>query len=406
VTVLQESNAAAHVAKTEDAAATALEVSIVMPCLNEADTLAACIQTAQHALRDAGIAGEVIVADNGSTDGSPDIARALGARLIHVEARGYGSALMGGIAAAHGRYVIMGDADQSYDFSETPKFVERLRRGYALVQGCRLPSGGGTVLPNAMPPLHRWFGNPFLSFIARRWFNTPVHDIYCGMRGFSVDMYRRLEMRCTGMEFATEMILKASLHHERIDDVPITLHPDGRKAHPPHLRTFRDGWRTLRLFLLFCPRWLFLIPGIALVLVGTAGYAIALPGLTIGGVTFDVHTLLFASLSLLVGQQAIAFALFTKSFAIGEGLLPMDPRTTRFFKIATLERGLLLGGAAIVVGLALLAMTAIEWWRTGLGSLDYARTMRWAIPGATLTALGVQTALASFFTSVLGLRRG
>jgi len=391
---------------TADAVANAVEVSIVMPCLNEADTLAACIKTAQRALRDAGMAGEVIVADNGSVDGSPDIARAHGARVIHVEARGYGSALMGGIGAARGRYVIMGDADQSYDFGETPKFVERLRRGYALVQGCRLPSGGGTVLPNAMPPLHRWLGNPFLSFIARRWFKTPVHDIYCGMRGFSVDMYRRLGMRCTGMEFATEMILKASLHRERIDDMPITLHPDGRKAHPPHLRTFRDGWRTLRLFLLFSPRWLFLIPGIALVLLGVAGYAIALPGVTIAGITFDVHTLLFASLSLLVGQQAIAFALFTKSFAIGEGLLPMDPRTTRFFEIATLERGLLLGAGAVAVGLGLLAFTTIQWWDAGLGGLDYARTMRWAVPGATLTALGVQTALASFFTSVLGLRRG
>jgi glycosyltransferase involved in cell wall biosynthesis len=406
VTVLDQSKTTTDAAIAADVGANAVEVSIVMPCLNEADTLAACIQTAQRALRDAGIGGEVIVADNGSADGSPDIARALGARVIHVEARGYGSALMGGIGAARGRYVIMGDADQSYDFGETPKFVERLRQGYALVQGCRLPSGGGTVLPNAMPPLHRWFGNPLLSFIARRWFHAPVHDIYCGMRGFSVDMYRRLAMRCTGMEFATEMILKASLHRERIDDVPITLHPDGRKAHPPHLRTFRDGWRTLRLFLLFSPRWLFLIPGLALVLLGVVGYAIALPGVTIAGVTFDVHTLLFASLSLLVGQQAIAFALFTKSFAIGEGLLPMDPRTTRFFSIATLERGLLLGAVAVVVGLGLLAFTALEWWQAGLGALDYARTMRWAVPGATLTALGVQTALASFFTSVLGLRRG
>jgi glycosyltransferase involved in cell wall biosynthesis len=393
-------------ARTNDTTDTGVEVSIVMPCLNEADTLAACIQTAQRALRDSATTGEVIVADNGSTDGSPDIARALGARVVHVTARGYGSALMGGIEAARGRYVIMGDADESYDFGEARKFIERLRSGYALVQGCRLPSGGGTVLPNAMPPLHRWFGNPLLSFLARYWFKTPVRDVYCGMRGFTVEMYRRLGMRCTGMEFATEMILKASLHRERVADVPITLHPDGRKAHPPHLRTFRDGWRTLRLFLLFSPRWLFLIPGILLVLLGAAGYVIALPGLTIGGITFDVHTLLFASLALLAGQQAISFALFTKSFAIGEGLLPMDPRTTRFFQLATLERGLMLGGAAVVVGLALLATTAVQWWEVGFGPLDYAQTMRWAIPGATLTALGVQTVLASFFTSVLGMRRG
>jgi hypothetical protein len=207
------------------------------------------------------------------------------------------------------------------------------------------------------------------------------------------------------MEFATEMIIKASLHGERISEVPITLHRDGRKVHPPHLRTFRDGWRTLRLFLLFSPRWLFLVPGALLLALGAAGYAIALPGLAIGGAVLDVHTLLYASLAVLVGQQAIAFALFTKAFAIGEGLLPIDPRTARFFQVATLERGLLLGAVTVVVGLALLLAVAVQWWRTGFGSLDYATTMRWAIPGATLTALGVQTVLASFFTSILGLKR-
>ena len=312
---------------------------------------------------------------------------------------------MGGIEAARGRYVVMADADESYDFGETPRFIDQLRKGYALVQGCRLPSGGGTILPSAMPSLHRWLGNPLLSFLARRWFRTPVHDVYCGMRGFSVDLYKRLGLRCTGMEFATEMIIKASLNREPIAEVPITLHPDGRKAHPPHLRTFRDGWRTLRLFLLFSPRWLFLVPGVLLVVLGVAGYVIALPGLTVGIVTFDVHTLLFASLSILAGQQAISFALFAKSFAIGEGLLPLDPRTARFFQFATLERGLLLGGLSVIVGLSLLGVTAFEWWRVGFGGLDYAQTMRWAIPGATLTALGLQTVFASFFTSLLGMRR-
>jgi glycosyltransferase involved in cell wall biosynthesis len=382
-----------------------IEVSIVMPCLNEADTIATCIQKAQRALLDAAIAGEVIVADNGSTDRSRAIAERLGARVVQVTARGYGSALMGGIEAARGRYVIMGDADDSYDFGEAPKFVEQLRRGYALVQGCRLPAGGGTVLPDAMPPLHRWFGNPILSFLARLWFGTPVHDVYCGMRGFTVDMYRRLGLRCTGMEFATEMIVKASLHSESTAEVPITLHPDGRRVHPPHLRTFRDGWRTLRLFLVFSPRWLFLIPGLLLVLIGAAGYAIALPGLEIGGVVFDVHTLLYSSLAILAGQQAVFFALFTKSFAIGEGLLPMDPRTARFFDLATLERGLMAGAAAVMFGVSLLGAVALSWWRNGFGPLEYATTMRWAIPGATLTAAGVQTILASFFVSILGLRR-
>ena len=382
-----------------------IEVSIVMPCLNEADTIATCIQKAQRALREAEIPGEVIVADNGSTDQSRALAEALGARVVRVQARGYGSALMGGIEAARGRYVIMGDADDSYNFGEVPKFVEQLRRGYALVQGCRLPAGGGTILPDAMPPLHRWFGNPVLSFLARFWFRTPVHDVYCGMRGFTAEMYRRLGLRCTGMEFATEMILKAGLHGEPTAEVPITLHPDGRKVHPPHLRTFRDGWRTLRLFLLFSPRWLFLLPGILLMLIGAAGYAIAMPGLRIGGVVFDVHTLLYASLAILAGQQAISFALFAKSFAIGEGLLPMDPRTARFFEVATLERGLIAGAVAVVVGVVLLASVAFEWWRVGFGTLDYASTMRWAIPGATLTAVGVHTILASFFASILGLRR-
>jgi hypothetical protein len=388
-----------------DALATPIEVSVVMPCLNEADTIGTCIDKAQRAMRDACISGEIVVADNGSTDGSQAIAAARGARVVPVAARGYGNALMGGIDAARGLYVIMGDADDSYDFGEVPKFVDALRDGHDLVQGCRLPSGGGRVLPNAMPPLHRWFGNPVLSRLAGLFFRTPVHDVYCGMRGFSVDAYRRLRLRCTGMEFATEMIIKASLHGESIVEVPITLHPDGRTSHPPHLRTFRDGWRTLRLFLLFSPRWLFLIPGALLILLGIAGYVVALPGLTIRGVTFDVHTLLFSSVAVLVGQQAISFALFTKSFAISEGLLPMDARTARFFEVATLERGLLLGAASIVVGVGLLGAVAAQWWNVGFGVLDYARTMRWAVPGATLTALGVHTVFASFFTSILGLRR-
>ena len=381
------------------------EVTIVMPCLNEADTLATCIDKAHRAFRDAGIDGEVVVGDNGSTDGSPAIAASHGARVVHVAARGYGNALMGGIDAARGRYVIMGDADDSYDFLEVPKFVERLRQGYGLVQGCRLPSGGGRVLPGAMPPLHRWFGNPALSFLARWWFRTPVHDVYCGMRGFSLEAYRRLGLRCTGMEFATEMIIKASLYRERIAEVPISLHPDGRKAHPPHLRTFRDGWRTLRLFLLFTPRWLFLVPGLLLITLGAVGYAVALPGATIGMATFDVHTLLFASLALIGGQQAIGFALFAKTFAIGEGLLPLDRRTERFFEIVTLERGVVLGALATLAGLGLMSVVALQWWQSGLGPLDYPHTMRLAIPGATLTALGLQTVLGSFFGSILGLRR-
>src|SRR5215471_3071860 len=273
-----------------------VEVSVVMPCLNEADTLATCIRKARRALIEGAIAGEVIVADNGSTDGSQAIAVHEGARLVRVEARGYGNALMGGIAAAHGKYVIMGDADDSYDFLEIPRFVAKLREGFDLVQGCRLPSGGGKVMPGAMPFLHRWWGNPMFSAMARNMLKAPIHDIYCGMRGFTKALYERLDLRCTGMEFAVEMIIKSSLHGEKIAETPITLHPDGRKAHAPHLKTFRDGWRTLRFLLMYSPRWLFLLPGILLAILGIAGYALALPGVRIHGVAFDAHTLLFASI--------------------------------------------------------------------------------------------------------------
>jgi hypothetical protein len=312
---------------------------------------------------------------------------------------------MGGIAAAHGRFVIMGDADDSYDFLELPKFVDQLRRGHDLVQGCRLPSGGGQVLPGAMPFLHRWFGNPFFSLLARRWFGAPIHDVYCGFRGFTKSLYAKLGQRCTGMEFATEMIIKSSLYKTKIAEVPITLHPDGRKSHAPHLKTFRDGWRTLRFFLMCSPRWLFLIPGIALTVLGLLGYAVAMPGLVVAGVTFDAHTLLVSSLAILLGYQSILFAIFTKTFAITEGLLPEDRFTTRFFEIVNLERGLLIAGGAVAIGLVLLLAAVNEWRLVNFGALEYPRTMRLVVPGVTLTALGFQTILSSFVVSILGMRR-
>ncbi len=385
----------------------ALEVSVVMPCLNEADTLATCIRKARRALLESNIAGEVIVADNGSTDGSQAIATREGARLVRVEARGYGNALMGGIAAAHGKYVIMGDADDSYDFLEIPRFVAKLREGFDLVQGCRLPAGGGRVMPGAMPFLHRWWGNPMFSVMARRWFGASrIHDVYCGLRGFTKDLYARLRQRCTGMEFATEMIIKASLYGERVAEVPITLHPDGRKTHAPHLKTFRDGWRTLRFFLMYCPRWLFLIPGALLVLLGLVGYAVAMPGLRVSGMSFDAHTLLFSSLAILCGYQSILFHIFAKTFAISEGLMPEDPLMTRFYRVATLERGLIVASVALIVGCGLLLAAVNQWRLAGFGSLDYARTMRLVVPGVTMTAVAFQTILSSFFVSVLGMRRG
>jgi glycosyltransferase involved in cell wall biosynthesis len=385
--------------------ASPVELSVVIPCLNEEDTLASCIEKARAALQSGGIAGEIVVADNGSTDRSVEIAERLGARVVLATAKGYGSALMAGIAASGGRFIVMGDADDSYDFGEIPKFVEKLRQGFDLVQGCRLRTGGGRVLPGAMPLLHRWWGNPMFSRMARSWFGAPIHDVYCGLRGFTRAHYDSLDQRCSGMEFATEMIIKSSLAGSRIGEVPITLHPDGRKSHRPHLKTFRDGWRTLRFFLLYSPRWLFVIPGAILAALGLLGFALVMPGLRIGHVAFDAHTLLFASLAVICGYQSLLFALFTKSFAISEGLLPEDPRITRFFRMVNLERGVIAGAATTAGGLLLLVAAILQWRSAGWGALDYSRTMRWVIPGVTLTVLGFQTVLSSFFLSILGMRR-
>jgi glycosyl transferase family 2 len=382
-----------------------MEVSVVIPCLNEVETVGTCVAKAHAALAGHGIDGEVIVADNGSTDGSQAAATAAGATIVPVTDRGYGSALMGGIAAARGRYVLMGDADDSYDFGELPRFLESLRAGAELVQGCRLESGGGTVSPGAMPPLHRWWGNPMFSWMARTWFRAPVHDVHCGLRAFSVDLYRRLELRCTGMEFASEMVIKASIAGARIGEVPITLHRDGRQTRRPHLRTFRDGWRHLSFYLIYSPRWLFLAPGMVLVLLGALGYAVAMPKMQVAGVTFDVHTLLFASLAFICGYQSIVFAVLTKMFAIVERLLPPDPRIDAMARLFALERGLALGAALCVLG-AVLLLGAIEQWRArSFGPLDYEVTLRWVIPGVTLTVLGVQTVLGSFYLRILQLAR-
>src|SRR6266481_1850057 len=376
-----------------------------MPCLNEAETLAGCIEKARIGIERSGLRGEILVADNGSKDDSVRIAQKLGARVVHVNEKGYGNALRGGIQAASGKWIVMGDADESYDFSEADRFVRKFQEGFGLVTGCRLPNGGGKILPGAMPFLHRWVGNPLFSRMARHMFAVPIHDVYCGLRGFTRELYDRLELQCEGMEFATEMIIKASLHGARIAEVPITLHPDGRKTRAPHLKTFRDGWRTLRFFLVCSPRWLFLMPGLLLILLGGVGYAVVFSRLTFNGVIFDAHTLLFASLALLCGFQAVLFAMLTKLFAITEGLLPPDPRLERAFRHITLETGLAGGTVALVAGCVLLLMAVLIWRRTGWGRLDYSEVMRVVIPGATLTALGFQTVLFSFFMSILGMKR-
>jgi glycosyltransferase involved in cell wall biosynthesis len=386
-----------------DKEAAPVELSVVLPCLNEAETLETCIRNAQQTMRDAGIRGEVIVADNGSSDGSIEISERLGARVAHVKAKGYGNALMGGIAAASGRYIVMGDADASYDFGHIPRFLEQLRNGADLVMGNRFRGG---IEKGAMPPLHQYFGNPALTWIGRLFFrNRAVGDFYCGLRGFRKDAYERMGLRTTGMEFATEMVVKATLLDLRITEVPTTLSPDGR-SRPPHLRTWRDGWRTLRFFLLYSPRWLFLYPGIALVLVGTLLGLWLLPApRTVGTVTFDVHTLLYAAAFVLLGFQGVSFAVFTKLFAVSEGLHPPDPVLDRFFRHITLEVGLAVGTVLTLGGLGASLLAVAGWGTRHFGALDYSHTMRIVIPAVLLLTLGAQTVFASFFLSVLGLPR-
>ena len=386
-----------------------IELSIVMPCLNEADTLEACIRRAQTAIREYGISGEVLVADNGSTDGSQAIAERCGARLIRVpqhanpQRNGYGNGLMTGIAAAQGRYILMGDSDASYDFGEAPRFLEKIREGHDLVMGCRLPSGGGTILKGARPWSHRWIGNPLFSFLVRRWFGVGISDVNCGMRAFRKDWHRQIEQRCTGMEFAAEMIIKAGLFHAKVAQVPITLAPDGRKSRAPHLKTFRDGWRILRHLFIYSPTWLFLFPGLGLVLAGIVGGGLALLGVQLGRAALDAQTLLFSCAFILCGYQAVLFSVLAKTFAMNEGLLPQAPWLSRFYGVFTLERGLLLGMLGLLGGVLCGGWALWTWAQADFGALSYARMMRVAIPGTLFMVLGFQTIFSSFFGSVLGM---
>ncbi|HXY15893.1 MAG TPA: glycosyltransferase family 2 protein [Terriglobales bacterium] len=378
------------------------EVSVVMPCLNEARTLGACLEKIQRTFRQHAIEGEIVVADNGSSDGSQNIARSMGARLVEVVQKGYGSALMGGIAAARGRYIVMGDADDTYNFTHIPLFLEKLRHGDELVMGNRFKGG---IEPGAMPALHRYLGNPVLSFLGRVFFRSNIGDFHCGLRAFSKSGYEKLGMRTTGMEFASEMVVKATLTGLRVAEVPTTLSPD-RRGRPPHLRTWRDGWRHLRFMLLYSPRWLFLYPGILLMFVGAAMGAWLLPGpRTVHGVTFDVDTLLHAMVAVLIGFQAVAFSVFTKIYATTEGLLPKDLRLESLFKVITLETGLVVGALLSVAGIAG-SLYAVQVWKAHhFGQLNAITTLRIVMPSVTAMALGCQIIFFSFFLSVLGLAR-
>jgi glycosyltransferase involved in cell wall biosynthesis len=379
-----------------------VELSVVMPCLNESATVGICVKKVLDAMDRHGIRGEVIVADNGSTDGSREIAAELGARVVPIEARGYGSALRGGIKAARGRYVLMGDADDSYDFTHLDAFVGKLREGYDLVMGNRFQGG---ILPGAMPPLHRYLGNPVLTGIGRLFFKSPVGDFHCGLRAFRKDAIEQLGLRTLGMEFASEMVVKATAFGLRITEIPTTLSPDGRER-TPHLRTWRDGWRHLRFLLLYSPRWLFLYPGITLFVLGAVVIALLLPGpRMIGSVGFDIDTLLFGAMAILIGFQSVVFATFTKVFAISEGLLPEDPRLSRLFRYVTLETGLVAGSLLLLAGTGAWGL-GLEYWRSqNFGPLDPATSLRIVIPGLVFFTLGFQVILSSFFLSVLGMAR-
>lgn len=378
----------------------AVELSIVMPCLNEAETLGGCVEEAVRALREQNIRGEVLVADNGSTDGSQEIATRLGARVVPVAEKGYGRALQGGIAAARGRFILMGDSDGSYDFTHASRFLEKLRAGCDLVMGNRF---GGGIQPGAMPWKNRYIGNPLLSGLGRLFFRCPVRDFHCGLRAFSKEAYEQLQLRTGGMEFASEMVIKATLQRLSIAEIPTTLRRDGRNR-PPHLRPWRDGWRHLRFMLLFSPRWLFLQPGFALIAIGTVLGALLVRGpLHLGALTLDVHTLLFAAVAVLIGFQSVAFAVFTKVFAIQSGVLPADPRLQRWLQWANLEKGLACGGGLALAGLALSLYAVGVWGRHDFGNLAPGELLRWVIPGGVLLTLGCQTILVSFFLSILGL---
>ncbi|MFO1391448.1 MAG: glycosyltransferase family 2 protein [Agitococcus sp.] len=376
-----------------------MELTILMPCLNEAETIVTCINKAKNFLESFHIEGEVLIADNGSTDGSQQLAIDAGARVANIVQKGYGSALLGGINAAKGKFVIMGDADDSYDFSRLEVFVEKLRQGDDLVMGNRFLGG---IADGAMPPLHRYLGNPVLSFIGRLFYRVSARDFHCGLRGFNRDSILRLKLNTPGMEFASEMVVKAALANYKISEVPTTLQPDGR-SRPPHLRSWRDGWRHLRFLLLFSPRWLFLYPGVLLFILSTIMLIALTHGqVSMGDLVFDIHTMLYAGAGAVIGSQMCLFALITQVYGVSFGVFPKtSPWLNRFLTWFSLEKGLVIAGFMMCTGISLALLSVFSWQQTGFKSLEPTQIMRLAIPASSAMIMAMEVLMASFFLSLL-----
>jgi hypothetical protein len=374
------------------------DISVVIPCLNEEDTLGACLSKLQTVARDEDFALEVIVADNGSQDKSIEIAFKFNARVVQVSRKGYGAALMGGIEQSRAPFVLMADADDSYDFLELPKFFQKTKEGFDLIQGCRLPRGGGKINKGAMPWSHRHIGNPLFTFLARSWFGSPINDVYCGMRAFKKSFYDSLNMRCTGMEFATEMIIKAANSNAKTVEVPITLHKDGRIQHPPHLRTIRDGWKTLQFFLICAPSKLFLFPGAIMCLLGISGVVLGYLGATLGPVTLGAHTMLGSSLFIISGYQAILMHLLSSDLS---QKLEIRKKKKSFLQNLVTSHGAKICVLLLLSGVLLWGKIFMSWQSTGFGPLDYGTTMKIVIPGATLISLSFEMLIFTFFRSWL-----
>ena len=376
------------------------ELTILMPCLNEAETLETCIGKAQTFLRESGIHGEVIVADNGSTDGSQEIAQRCGARLVHVAQRGYGAALIGGCLAATSEYVIMGDADDSYDFLHLMPFVEKLREGYDLVMGNRFAGG---IAKGAMPPLHRYLGNPVLSFLGRLFYPSVIQDFHCGLRGYKTRAIRELDLQTTGMEYASEMVVQATLHHLKMTEVPTTLSPDGR-SRPPHLRSWSDGWRHLKFLLIHSPNWLFLYPGMALAGIGLVLMILLSFGpLTVENITFDIHTQLYAGIMTIVGVQVILFSVYTKAYAANTGFIPVS-KPNKAIETFTANKGVLIGLILLVLGIAATIAAFAIWGQKGFGALNPQQMMRITIPAVVAICIGLQLIFGSLFMEILNVK--